>query len=265
MNPIVALIKRRPLVAYFVLAYALTWSMVLLTRLSLLFAFLGLFGPAAAALIVTAIDEGRAGVRALLQHVVQWRVGALWYAVALGLPILLGLVVAGLHTLLGGAYTFRPGGPLALSLVLGVLVLGEELGWRGYALPRLQARFGGLAASVILGALWAAWHLANVTIPGLERYGYGFSAFALFVIAQTILFTWIANNTRASVLLAWLFHAAINAAGSQLSIGDELRQWWLSGAVYGVAALIVVLVAGPQLGRQPLAGPEAIAASQPLA
>ncbi len=61
MNPIVALVKRRPLVAYFVLAYALTWSVVLLTRLSLLFAFLGLFGPAAAALIVTAIDEGRAG------------------------------------------------------------------------------------------------------------------------------------------------------------------------------------------------------------
>ena len=76
MNPIVALIKRRPLVTYFVLAYALTWSMVLLTRLSLLFAFLGLFGPAAAALIVTAIDEGRAGVRALLRRVVQWRVGA---------------------------------------------------------------------------------------------------------------------------------------------------------------------------------------------
>jgi hypothetical protein len=85
------------------------------------------------------------------------------------------------------------------------------------------------------------------------------------VIAQTILFTWIANNTRASVLLAWLFHATINTAGSQLSLGDELRQWWLSGAIYGVAALIVMLATGSQLGRQPLAQAEAIAASHPLA
>ena len=129
-------------------------------------------------------------------------------------------------------------------------MVGEEIGWRGFALPHLQARFGGLGASLILGLLWTAWHLINATIPGLERYWYAFPAFALFVIAQTILFTWIANHTRASVLLAWLFHAAINVAGSRFAIGDPVRQWWLSAALFGIAALAVLAFAGASLGSQ---------------
>jgi membrane protease YdiL (CAAX protease family) len=157
---------------------------------------------------------------------------------------------------------YRPGGPLLLSLVLGALVLGEELGWRGYALPRLQARHSGLVASLILGALWAAWHLINATIPGMSAYWNSFPAFALFVIPQTILFTWLANHTRASVLLAWLFHAAINAAGSQLFVGDQVRQWWLSGVVYGLAALIVIIVTGSELARRPAPQVEAVGVGQ---
>ena len=129
-------------------------------------------------------------------------------------------------------------------------MVGEEIGWRGFALPHLQARFGGLGASLILGLLWTAWHLINATIPGLERYWYAFPAFALFVIAQTILFTWIANHTQASVLLAWLFHAAINVAGSRFAIGDPVRQWWLSAALFGIAALAVLAFAGASLGSQ---------------
>jgi hypothetical protein len=84
----------------------------------------------------------------------------------------------------------------------------------------------------------------------LERYWYAFPAFALFVIAQTILFTWIANHARGSVLLAWLFHAAINVSGRRLAIGDPVRQWWLSGAAFGVVALAVLVFQGAALGRQ---------------
>jgi membrane protease YdiL (CAAX protease family) len=184
---------------------------------------------------VTAIAEGRAGVTALLRRVVQWRVGWQWYVVAAILPVALALATQGLHRLLGGADNSRPGDPPALVAILALLVVGEELGWRGFALPRLQARYGGLGASLVLGVLWAAWHLANTLIPGLAYYGSGFPAFLLYVTAMTILFTWIANHTRASVLLAWLFHAAINVTGSRFSIGDPVRQWWLSGAVYGAS------------------------------
>jgi uncharacterized protein len=250
MHTVATFINRRPLVTFFMLAYALTWALIPLVSVSLVFPVLGLFGPALAAIIVTAITEGRAGVKALLGRVVQWRVGWPWYAVAALLPVVLTLAAGGLHRLLGGALPDQPSDPLVLIAILALLVAGEEIGWRGFALPRLQARFGALGASLILAGLWAAWHLANATIPGLERYWYAFPAFALFVVAQTVLFTWIANHTRGSVLLAWLFHAAINVAGSYFAIGDPVRQWWLSAAAFGVVALIVLVVLGPNLAQR---------------
>jgi membrane protease YdiL (CAAX protease family) len=129
-----------------------------------------------------------------------------------------------------------------VAITLFVLVVGEELGWRGFALPRLQERYGGLRASLILGVLWAGWHLPNQFIPGLEFYGYGFGAFALYVVAMTVLFTWLASQTHGSVLLAWLFHGAINTLIFVNMAVDIVSRWWLSAAVYGAAALTVVLV-----------------------
>ena len=129
--------------------------------------------------------------------------------------------------------------------MLFILVIGEELGWRGYALPRLQARYSGLAASLILGVLWAAWHLPNQFIPGLEFYGYGFPAFALYVVPMTVLFTWLATQTRGSLLLAWLFHGAINTLIFVNSAIDIVQRWWWNAAVFGVVAVLVVLVLGP--------------------
>jgi uncharacterized protein len=250
MHTVFAFLKRHPLVTFFVVAYAITWALVPLVSVSFAFPVLGLFGPALSAIVVTAITEGTSGVKALLGRVIHWRVGWPWYVVAAGLPFVLMLAVLGLHRLLGGTVAAGPGDPPALIAMLALLVVGEEIGWRGFALPRLQVRFGGLGASLILGAVWAAWHLVNATIPGLERYWYAFPAFALFVIAQTVLFTWIANHSRGSVLLAWLFHAAINVAGSRLAFGDGVRQWWLSAAVFGVVALIVLVVLGPNLARR---------------
>src|SRR5215510_7016317 len=101
MNHLISTMKRYPLAGYFVLAYAFAWSLVLLTRVSLLFGFLALFGPAAAAIITAAGTEGRAGVRALFRGLAIWRVGLGWYAVALGLPALLSLGVAGLSLVFG--------------------------------------------------------------------------------------------------------------------------------------------------------------------
>jgi membrane protease YdiL (CAAX protease family) len=115
--------------------------------------------------------------------------------------------------------------------------VGEEIGWRGYALPKLIDRFGPVWGSIILGVLWAAWHLANATIPGLERYWTDFSALLAFVVAQTFLFTWLAIKTRSNILLAWLFHAAVNTSGAALMFGDPVRQWWLSALVFALAAV----------------------------
>ena len=249
MHTFTAFVNRYSLIIFFVLAFALTWPLVPLASVSLALPVLGLFGPALAAIVVTAITEGRPGVKTLLGRVVQWRAGWRWYAIALGLPIAAALAVLEIHKLMGGVVPRGEGDPPALIATLALLVVGEELGWRGFALPRLQARLGGLGASLVLGGLWAAWHLANSTIPGLERYLYDFPAFLLYVIAQTILFTWLANYTRGSVLLAWLFHAAINTSGSLFAIGDPVRAWWLSAAVFGIVALMVLVVEGVGLGR----------------
>jgi membrane protease YdiL (CAAX protease family) len=210
MPAIGATIGRHQLVAFFALVYVIAWSLALLTSVSLAFAFLAAFGPAAAAIIVAALADGRAGVHALLRRAAIWRVGPGWYAVALGLPALLSLGVVALSIALGAPAEVRFSDLSPLTPALFALAIGEELGWRGFALPRLQARFGALGASLLLGLLWAGWHLPNRLIPGLEVYGYGFPAFAAFVLAMTVLFTWLANNTRESVLLAWLFHSAIN-------------------------------------------------------
>ncbi len=232
-----SLIKHNPLISYFVLAYALAWILIpLVTKVSLIFAFLALFGPAVAALIVTGITEGRTGVRQLLAKIVQWKVGWSWYVIAVGLPFVLAAVVwwiAGVPS--------RTPQPLSQTLILAALVIGEELGWRGFALPRLQERFSPLVSSLILGALWATWHLPNALIPGLSHYFSAFPQFLLYVLAMTILFTWLANNTRGSVLIAWIFHAAINASGAFFAIGDTVQQWTLSGIVYAVVAVIVVI------------------------
>jgi uncharacterized protein len=263
MNYITSLIKRYPLASYFLLAYAFAWLLVLLSSVSLLFGFLALFGPAAAAMIVTAVAEGRTGMRALFQRVAIWRVGLHGYAVALGLPALLSLGVVGLSFALGAAAEVQFSELSPLTGMLFLLVIGEELGWRGYALPRLQARYGAVGASLILGILWAAWHLPNQFIPGLEFYGYGFGAFAFYVVAMTVLFTWLARETHRSVLLAWLFHGAINTLIFVNTAIDIVQRWWLSAAVYGAVALMVVLLAGSRLvsGRRMQAQTEPAAGS----
>jgi membrane protease YdiL (CAAX protease family) len=266
MNTIILLIKRYPLIAYFILAYALAWILIpLVVSVSVAFGLLALFGPAIAAISVTSLIEGRSGVRELLQRVVPGRTELKWIAVAVGLPLLISAIVVVLNAaLLGKPIAIVPNEAPILTLILGLLVVGEEIGWRGFALPRLQMRFNSLTASLILGGLWAAWHLPNSFIPGLEYYLTAFPVFLIYVVSMTVLFTWLSNNTRGSVWIAWLFHAGINVAGGFLFIGDNERQMWLGTIVFAAAALIVVLVHGSNLARQTTAPRESAFIEQPL-
>jgi membrane protease YdiL (CAAX protease family) len=249
-------LKRHPLGSYFVLAYLISWGFLAFLSVSFLLALAALFGPALSALIVTAVSEGRTGVKDLMRKAVMWRVGIQWYLAAAGIPAILSLVVLVVNAvLLGKPISLQPGGEISLTIILAFLVIGEELGWRGFALPRLQARYNDLSASLILGGLWAAWHLANILIPGLEYYGYAFPAFLLYVVSMTVLFTWLVNKSRGSVLIAWIFHASINVSGSVFFIGDQVREWWLSGAIFGLTAISMVLLTGLNLGRSSLPAP----------
>lgn len=266
MNTLTSSIKRHPLVAYFVLAYALAWVLIpLVASVSVAFGLLALFGPTIAAITVTGVVEGRSGVRQLLGRVVQGRVAWKWIAVAVALPILLSATVVVLNAvLLGKPIAIVPNEAPIFTLILGLLVIGEEIGWRGFALPRLQTRFNSLTASLILGVLWAVWHLPNSFIPGMNHYLTAFPVFLVWVVSMTVLFTWLANHTRGSVWIAWLFHAAINVSGGFLFIGDNLRQWWLSAVVFAIAALMIVIIHGSNLARQTTSAMESSLIEQPL-
>jgi uncharacterized protein len=251
MDTITAFVKRHPLVVFFVLAYVLTWPMIPLVSVSPLWGFPALFGPALAAVIVAALTDGRAGLRDLLSQLVRWRVGARWYAVALGLPMVLALTAASLNLLLGAQTSVNFGELSVLNFVVFVLIVGEELGWRGYALPRLLAERSALAASLILGVLWGAWHLPTFFVTGAPQYGLPFSAFVLLTMAYSVLISWVYVHSRESVLIASLMHGAINLSQSFFLGGvDPAKEYWLLAAVYGVAALGVALAFGANLSSK---------------
>jgi CAAX protease family protein len=247
--------RRFPLVSYFVLAYALTWWVYPLLRFNPLIGLLGLFGPALAAIVVTAVTEGGSGVRALLGRAVRWRVPLPWYLVALGLPAVAALLAATCSVLFGPA-VLRFGTLSALDLVLVVLVVGEELGWRGYALPKLLRRHSPLAASLILGVVWWLWHLPTFFIAGTPQFGQPVAAFLIMTAAYSVLLTWVFLHTRGSVLIATLVHGAINVSQGFLLAGTDpaVRYWWLALA-YGGAALLLAIVLGPRFSRRPGADP----------
>jgi membrane protease YdiL (CAAX protease family) len=240
------MVRRFPLVACFVLAYALTWWVYPLLRFSPLLGLFGLFGPALAAIIVTGITDGRAGVKALLGRTVRWRVPLRWYLVALGVPAALALMAAGLYVLVGPGTSITLGRLSALDFVLVILVVGEELGWRGYALPKLLEKRSPLTASLIMGVLWWAWHLPTFFIPGTPQFRQPIVAFLVLTTAYSILLSWLFLHTVGSVLLPTLCHGAINVFQGFFLAGVDpaSRYWWLALS-YGTAALVLTAVLGP--------------------
>jgi membrane protease YdiL (CAAX protease family) len=256
MDGIKSLVMRHPLVTYFILAYALTWVLAPLLTISLLLGVVGLLMPAVAAIVVTALTEGKPGVTTLLQRLKLWRVGLRWYVVALGLPVLLSAAVVALSILLGAPAQVEFSPVSLLTMIVFVLVVGEEIGWRGYALPKLLQNHSAVTASLILGVLWGGWHLPTFFIAGSPQASIPFVAFLLFTTGASVLFTWLHLHTGGSLLIATLFHGAINSFGFVNNALDPASRWWLTGTVYIAAAIIVSVIAGLNPGRRPTAQAE---------
>jgi uncharacterized protein len=236
-----AFIQKHPLAVYFVLAYVFAWIIIPLPPSSLAFGFLALFGPAFSATLIARVTEGPAGVRELWSRALLWRVEPLMYEFAILLPPALIVIGMGIAYLLGNPVTFQTNGMIGLATA--ALFVGEELGWRGYALPRLLSQRNPITASLILGCLWALWHLPNFIFPtaGVPPLG-PFPLFAVWVIAETFVFTWLYINSTGSVLITTLMHASINAFTFE---GMDLTgKWMLQAALWVITAFILVLISG---------------------
>lgn len=272
--------KSHPLIAYFSLAYALTWVLIVPIMLSqrgfgilslpdpllLIFFLASTFsGPLPAALIMTSLIDGASGRQRLLRRMFQWRVSLGWYLLVLlafPLAFLIGLTLTSGMTPL---VTLVQKWPLILTYYLptaaiGIIFpgLGEEPGWRGFALPRLQERYGPLIGSLVLGSLHGLWHLPVYFIPGTILDGpfnlTFFVANTCSIIALTIIWTWLFNNANQSVFFAMFVHGVSNATSGLIPrlMGNTVSDPWFGFKVVAVWALFIILFTRGRLGYRSL-------------
>ena len=261
------------LLAFFVVTFIVSWGFFFAAGMTeqaaprgLLF-LLGTFTPGFTALAFTGRATGRSGVAALLRRLVDYQVAARWYLFAAGYMAAVKLTVALVHRAVTGEWPRFGTEPLylmlaatAVSTLLGGQA-GEEIGWRGYALPRLASRLGLAGGSVLLGVLWAAWHLPLFFIPGADTYGQSFVLYVIQVTALSVAMAWLLANVRGSLLPVMLMHAAVNNTKDVVPSAEPnaTNPWapshslvaWLTAAVLTLVALYLLrrMHKNPRLAR----------------
>jgi uncharacterized protein len=251
------LIKQNALALFCGLTIALTFAATLLPLPGELVAVVMVFIPALLSISLTAVSEGKTGVRSLLGKLGHRLISFRWVIIALALALVIRLTMSLVALGLGiiPAMQLRPGGAaqyVILAIVFFVFAIPEELGWRGYALPKLLERYSPISAALIIGVLWGSLHLA-LLLPGMMNEGASPLATLLGLVGGSVLFTWLYVNSDGSVILTTLFHAAQSFFVIVNGGLTGTQQAWLMAGVYLAAALIVVLVSGSRLTRRPVA------------
>jgi len=244
-------VRSRPLIAFFVLAYAISWLPAISYAITGSGPVILSVGPTLAAIIVLALTTGKRGLKSLFRAIVKWRVPLRWWLVAIFTPIVLSALATALNIAFGAA---RPTSddvakwtnilPLALIILLVPLIGGawEEPGWRGYSLPQLLKNRSALNASLVLGVLWSLWHIP-VLVIGDQKW-----SDLVLVIPATIVITWVFLNALSSVLVVMVLHALNNSVSGEyfsqwFEGSDSTRQSWWLVVVWAVAAALVVRLA----------------------
>lgn len=267
------------LLKFFSLTYAVTWTCFIaaaalsgsvapaapvLAGLRGILFLLGTFAPAIVALWLAARVEGSEGALALLRRTLEWRVGVRWYVFAVGYMAAIKLAVALVHRVATGAWPRF--GDEAWYIMLAAIVIstpgqaGEEIGWRGYALPRLATRFGFARGSLLLGVIWACWHLPLFFIPGIDKSGQSLPVYLLQVTALSVALAWLYVHTNGSLLLLMLMHSAVNqtkdivpsavsAATNPFALSTSLVAWLTVALLWLCAGYFLVRM--PKEERQP--------------
>lgn len=249
--------RKHPVVWFYILAFGISWLGWIPLALgshgvrpfdqpafqSLL--ILPAVGPGLAAIIMVRVAQGKARVGELLRPLLKWRVGAIWFLLAIFGPLLLLIGGKALTALLGLPVTSTPPGTAGAFIAALVMALlsntWEEIGWRGFALPRLQKEYSALVATLFVGVLWGLWHIPLFLWDGNPMAAYPFLPWLIGTIAQAFLYTWLYNSTGGSLLIVTLYHVALNAFGVIVPGVSQVAWAILSGAV----AVLLVAVFGP--------------------
>jgi hypothetical protein len=258
-----AFVKKYPAISMFILAMIFGSVVSLAIATDLLppeASQLGALSSSLAAIVLVLVEGRKGGLRELLGRFLIWRVGLRWWAIALFFAVIPSVAGLYLFDLLGGPPVDWSGLPPLYTVVPMFIFLtiaagiGEEFGWRGFVLPRLQNRYNALVSSLIIGVMWAIWHIPQFFIEGTFQHDLGsqagllpaFLTYSVFLIVSSIWFTWVFNNTRGSVLMAAVMHGASNAWGSYIDVYRGYFGGILTfGAVSVLVTIIIVLIAGP--------------------
>ncbi len=243
------LLRKYPLTSFFTLTLMVTW----LAFIPYYYSTDGIpwftFGPMVAGFTMAAVTGGFTHVKSLLAATFRWKVNPIWYVAAIGLPFATQLVSVLLNPLFGSALPAWGNIPPIMEILPMVALfaifsgpLGEEIGWRGFALPKLLETHSALAASLILGSVWAVWHLPLILVGDFTAYG------SIMPVIAAIVFTWVFQNSRGSVLLAILMHASyqnsVRYLGKVFTDADHVQQQWLGDGLWVIAIAVILLVYG---------------------
>ncbi|MFC7095710.1 CPBP family intramembrane glutamic endopeptidase [Halobaculum marinum] len=272
-------IRNHRIASFFVLTYALSWTLETIPILLgmepswtrwIIDGFLSPLSPGVAAAIVLSVSGE--SVRGWLRDILRWRVHPMWYAFAILVPFGITYAAGVAAWLLGGpidwaAFEVDPTS-IVIGIVLGTFLGGgqEELGWRGFAQPELQARYGGLTAAVIVGVFWGLWHLPQFVFPGGMRADWPLALTASYfvgIIAFSILLAVVFNGSRGSALLAMIMHGTDNSTQGRIPLDvdtvlidgavnfESLVSLYISHAVLTwLVVLVVVAIVGTVLYQQ---------------
>lgn len=245
---------RHQLRVYFGLAFFLSWLPWPLVLLNPDSSPLVPFGPLVAAVVTVLLVGGVRHLRPLLAQLGRWRVRPHWYLLALAGPLAIFGLAAALTIATGAAADIVPRvDPIQLVVTLAttlVLVgLFEEVGWRGYALPQLQQRMGSLPAALVLGLIWALWHLPELISDSSGQRPA--APFAIMVLAQSVLLTWLYLRTAGSLPIVIVAHAAIDSIARNVLpwfvTDGYVLMWWFVAGLWTMAAVAIIILGGFRL------------------
>jgi len=288
MTTIKAFIKSHPLLSYFALVFAISWGGMLIVvgpgafpangepfEMLLLFAYLAMLaGPSVAGILLTGLVDGRAGLREFRSRLLKWRVGARWYAVALlTAPLVATAVLLGLSLTSPDFFprifisTEDKAFLLQFSIVSGLMVgIFEELGWTGFAVPKMRQRYGVLGRGLIVGLMFAAWNFLVVFWVSDATSTAGALPPALFVLvilftwlpAYRVLMVWVYERTNGSLLVAMLMHVSLVASWTSMTplalveVPLVIYYFVFTAALWVVVGAVALAQGGHLSRQQPL-------------